>query len=303
MSLVVEHRTAERSATQRISARWRDYGQLVKMRLTFLVVFSTLMGYLAAAGFDAQGWPLTALLVGGFLTVGSANCINQIIERHTDRLMRRTENRPLAQDRMPLGEATVLALISGLAGVFILGHFLNPLSGLLSLVSLLLYAFAYTPMKKVSPIAVYIGAIPGALPPLIGYVAFTGSVDGLGLTIFLLQFIWQFPHFWAIAWLLDDDYRRAGYKLLPLRTGKNKASAVSIVLSTALLLPLTLYAGMTDILGWGTVSLLMLANLAFLGQSIRLLQKMEDASAKSLMFGSFAYLPIIQMILVFNQLI
>ena len=284
-------------------SKLRDYSQLVKMRLTFLVVFSTIMGYLVASGTDADWFHMLCLALGGFLTVGSANTINQIIERDADRLMRRTENRPLAKDRMPVGEATVLALMSGLVGVYILGHFLNPLSGLISFLSLLLYAFAYTPMKKVNPVAVFIGAIPGALPPLIGYVAFSGQIDALGLVIFMLQFIWQFPHFWAIAWLLDDDYRRAGYKLLPLKAGKNRASAISIAVSTALLMPLTVIGGYFDLLSWVSVALLMMANLLFFVQSLRLLSSMEDRFAKKLMFGSFAYLPLIQIILVVQEMI
>src|ERR1700761_9731217 len=197
--------------------KWKDFSKLIKFRLTFLVVFSAsitfLIGSKAKDGhINWKHWGM--LVIGGFLVTSAANCFNEIIEKDLDKLMKRTMDRPIPAGRMNTGQALVLGLGMAIAGTYLLGS-LNILTGLLSVFSIILYAFAYTPLKRKSPVAVFVGAIPGALPPLIGYVAAHGKIDEIALILFGIQFVWQFPHFWAIAWVLDDDYKLAGFRLLP----------------------------------------------------------------------------------------
>src|SRR6201991_4162559 len=227
---------------------WKDFSKLVKIRLTFLVVFSAsisfLIGSRANGHIDWINW--IKLIVGGFLVTSAANAFNEIIEKDLDKLMKRTMDRPIPSGKMNTGQALVLGLAMGMAGTYLLGS-LNLTTGLLSVFSILLYAFAYTPLKRVSPIAVFVGAIPGALPPLIGYVAGYGQIDQVALIVFGIQFVWQFPHFWAIAWVLDDDYKLAGFRLLP--TGKRDlGSAIITFISTVIMLPVSL---LPTIYGYG----------------------------------------------------
>ena len=222
-----------------LKAKLIDYNQLIKMRLTFTVVLSAVLGYLIAVQTGIQAQAILALTLGGFLVVGSANGINQIIEKDFDSKMLRTSDRPLATNRMSVLEAGVFCTILGITGVFVLGTYLNQLSALLGLASLISYAFIYTPLKRYSSFAVFVGAFPGAVPPLLGWVAATGVIDMGGITLFAIQFIWQFPHFWAIAWILDDDYKRAGYYLLPSKEGRNKKSAFLTVVYTLALIPIS----------------------------------------------------------------
>ena len=202
-----------------LMARVKDYSQLLKPNLSFMVVFSSVVGYLLAPGIPFDLTRVLLLFIGGILVTGGANTINQILEREGDGLMTRTMHRPLVEGRMGLAEAWAVAAISGVGGALMLGYFFNPLAGILSFISLLLYGFAYTPMKRIHPIAVLIGAIPGAMPPLLGWVAATGTLTGtLGLggwILFLIQFFWQFPHYWAIAWVSYDECKKAGISMLP----------------------------------------------------------------------------------------
>jgi protoheme IX farnesyltransferase len=206
----------------------KDYFQLVKFTLSFMVVFSCVICYLLAPNIVEYDWKMIILLfIGGLLISGSANAINQASEKDTDALMRRTGKRPVASGRMSATEAYVFAFIAGLVGVVIMYYFFNLLSAMLSAFSLFLYAYIYTPLKKVSSISVLVGGLPGALPCLIGWVAATNLFspfsnvegtnisNGAGWALFGLQFLWQFPHFWAIAWVAHNDYTRAGFKLLP----------------------------------------------------------------------------------------
>ena len=186
------------------------YNQLVKTRLTFLVVLSAAITYATAAFNQGFNWfDLTILIVGGTLVTGAANGINQIIEKNFDKLMVRTANRPVATHRMSITEAVIASALMGIAGVALIGLFLNPLAGVIAFISLLLYAFIYTPMKRISPISVFVGAFPGALPVLIGYTAFSNTLSYEALLLFGVQFFCQCPHFWSIAGILDDDYKRA----------------------------------------------------------------------------------------------
>src|SRR5476649_1753022 len=219
---------------------WSDFSKLIKLRLTFLVVFSASISFLIGSKVNGQivwgNWVM--LIVGGFLVTSAANCFNEIIEKDLDKLMKRTMDRPMPAGRMTTGQGLVLGLFMGIVGTYLLGS-LNILTGLLSVFSILLYAFAYTPLKRKSPIAVFVGAIPGALPPLIGYVAAHGKIDTIALILFGIQFVWQFPHFWAIAWVLDDDYKLAGFRLLPTQK-RDRASAIITFIFTVALLPVSL---------------------------------------------------------------
>jgi protoheme IX farnesyltransferase len=213
-----EHITKGRSW----SLRLQDYHQLVKTRLTLSVVISAVLGFWLGAGELTSFTLMWPLAIGGFLVVAASNGLNQVIERNFDKLMVRTNNRPVATGRMGVLEAVLFSLLSGTVGVAILTTYLNPMSGVLGCIALLSYAFVYTPLKRYTPFAVFVGAIPGAIPPLLGWVAATGTIGMGGIVLFMIQFFWQFPHFWSIAWLLDEDYQRAGYRLLPSRNGKIK---------------------------------------------------------------------------------
>jgi protoheme IX farnesyltransferase len=279
---------------------WKDFSKLVKMRLTFLVVFSAsisfLIGSRANGHIDWINW--IKLIVGGFLVTSAANAFNEIIEKDLDKLMKRTMDRPIPSGKMNTGQALVLGLAMGMAGTYLLGS-LNLLTGLLSVFSILLYAFAYTPLKRKSPIAVFVGAIPGALPPLIGYVAAHGKIDEIALILFGIQFVWQFPHFWAIAWVLDDDYKLAGFRLLP--TGnRNLGSAVITFIFTLILLPVSLLPTIYHYGGYYVGGVSLVCSLIFLYQALGLLRTRQIEAARKLMFGSFMYLPIVQLMFLFD---
>jgi protoheme IX farnesyltransferase len=232
------------------------------------------------------------------LVTAAANCFNEIIEKDYDKLMRRTMDRPIPAGRMNNGQALVLGLGMGMAGTYLLGS-LNLQTGLLSVFSILLYAFAYTPMKRKSPIAVFIGAIPGALPPLIGYVAAHEKIDQIALILFSIQFVWQFPHFWAIAWVLDDDYKLAGFRLLP--SGKrNLTSAIITFIFTLILIPVSLLPTFYHFGGYYVGGISLLFSLAFLYLAFMLLRTLQIGSAKKLMYGSFIYLPVVQLMFLFD---
>ena len=280
--------------------KWADFSKLVKLRLTFLVVFSASISFLIGSKVNGhivwENW--VKLIIGGFLVTAAANCFNEIIEKDLDSLMRRTMDRPIPAGRMTTGQALVLGLFMGISGTYLLGS-LNYLTGLLSVFSIILYAFAYTPLKRKSPIAVFVGAIPGALPPLIGYIAAHERIDSIAVILFCIQFVWQFPHFWAIAWVLDDDYKLAGFRLLP--SGKrNLTSAIITFIFTLLLVPVSLLPTFYHFGGYyvGTVSLV--CSLVFLGLAFTLLRRLNIDAAKKLMYGSFFYLPVVQLMFLFD---
>ena len=285
----------------------KDYNQLIKFRLNLTVVMSTFIGFLLGSDANIHWTGLLIVVVGGFLTVGAANGINQIIEKDSDALMLRTENRPLASQRMSVTEAVIACLIMGVTGVLLIGLYLNAFSAMLSLLSLVLYGFVYTPLKKISPIAVYVGAIPGAIPPMIGFVAACNHIGPMAWTLFFIQFIWQFPHFYSIAWLLDDDYKRAGIRLLPLGTVKGNGAAAQIIFFSLLLIPVSFLPYILDtekhlhtlIIG----ILLMICSAGFTYFSIRLFRELSNKAAKKLMFYSIMYLPVIFLIMLIEKLI
>jgi len=291
-----------RTASHSISfkAKLADYAQLTKMRLASLVVFSALTGYFFAIDLhEVSLQVVVCLILGGFLVTGSSNAFNQVIERDTDKLMNRTADRPLPDGRMEVKEAISLAFILGAAGILILWLGLNPLSGVLGLLALLLYVAVYTPLKRVGPIAVFVGAFPGAIPPLLGYVAVTGDFGLIPGVLFATQFIWQFPHFWAIAWKADTDYSKAGFKLLPTSAGRGKLSAMYIVLYTIFLIPISLFPVLFTEVDVFRVVALIICGLLFLWPAIRLYNTLDERAATQLMFASFVYLPIVQLIYLF----
>jgi protoheme IX farnesyltransferase len=239
--------------------------------------------------------------IGGFLITGASNALNQLFEKDTDKLMKRTENRPLPASRIEPVEAMGVAVILAALGMILLLQ-LNVLTAVLGFLSLALYAFVYTPLKKITPFSVFVGAIPGALPPLIGYVAATGSVDFIAVLLFCIQFIWQFPHFWSIAWVLDDDYRRAGFKLLPSAGGCDRQSAFNVMIYTAGLLPMALIPWFFNVTGNISAIIITLITILFILQTFKLLKHLNNKSAASVMFGSFIYLPIIMICLVLDKI-
>ncbi|MFT5723097.1 MAG: protoheme IX farnesyltransferase [Bacteroidia bacterium] len=285
-----------------IAAKLQDYHQLAKTRLTITVVLSAVFGFLIAANGSTNYVDLWALIFGGFLVVASSNGLNQIIEKDFDKLMVRTNNRPVATKRMSITEAAIFCTISGVLGVFILGRYLNEMSGWLGLIALLSYAFLYTPLKRISPIAVFVGAFPGAIPPLLGWAAATGTLSWGGWAIFAIQFIWQFPHFWAIAWVLDDDYKRAGYRLLPSKTGKDKKSTTLTIWYIALLIPLSMIPFLLGLTGWISMVIAIAAGLAFLSQGIKLHKTSTTKEAKKLMFYSIVYNPLVLLAFVIDKI-
>lgn len=280
--------------------KWSDLVKLIKFRLTFLVVFSASISFLIGSKvngvIDWTNW--LKLIIGGFLITGAANGFNEIIEKDLDRLMKRTADRPLPAGRMTNGQALVLSLLMGMGGTYLLGS-LNLLTGFLSVFAIILYAFAYTPLKQKSPISVFVGAIPGALPPLIGYVAAHPKIDQIALILFGIQFIWQFPHFWAIAWVLDDDYKLAGFRLLP--TGRrDRVSAIVTFIFTLILLPVSLLPTWYTYGGYYVGAISLVCSVIFLYQAFVLMRTLEIKSARSLMFGSFLYLPVVQLMFLFD---
>ncbi len=279
----------------------QDYQQLVKTRLTLLVVFSAAITYMTAAKGAINGFDLAILSIGGFLVVAASNGLNQIIEKNYDILMIRTANRPVATNRMSITEAGVVSTIMGIVGVALMAIFLNPLTSLLSFVSLVSYAFIYTPLKRVSPVSVFVGAFPGALPVLIGWTAYSGYISSEALILFSVQFIWQFPHFWSIAWILDEDYKRAGFKMLP-SSGKDKKTALQNLAFALLLIPIGFLPTQEGFTGLTSGIIAMLAGLTMTYLAFRLYRTCENKDAKRLMFASFLYLPLVQIAYLIDKL-
>ena len=291
-----------------VLGRVRDYNQLLKPNLSGMVVFSSVTGYLMAPGvalhLGSLGlWQqIITLFVGGMLVTGGANTINQILEKDSDGLMKRTRLRPMPDRRMGTSEAWAFAVFTGLAGVFILSYYFNLRAGLLSLASLLLYAFAYTPLKKIHPVAVLVGAIPGALPPLIGWVAGTGGFGLGGWVIFFLQFFWQFPHFWAIAWVAYDDYNNAGIRMLPTREKESKFTGLQCMIYSLILIPMSLMPRFVGLIGNTGMMICMLFGIMYFAASVVFYIKNDYKSARRVMFASFLYLPAILLTLLGDKM-
>jgi protoheme IX farnesyltransferase len=286
----------------------RDYIQLMKPSLSIMVVFSSVISYLLAPKVVEYDWLMILLLfAGGMLVTGSANAINQVVERDTDAQMKRTASRPIASGRLTPLNGWIFAVLSGAVGVWILGNWFNWSAALLAAFSLFLYAFIYTPLKKVNSIAVLMGAVPGALPCLIGWVAGQDEFSLGGWILFAFQFFWQFPHFWAIAWVAHQDYSAVGFRLLPSREGPTQFTAMQTIAYSLLLVPVTLlpfFTGMstTDSLqGLIAIGVVILANVFMIGRCINLYRTMEVKAARQVMFGSYLYLPLILFALLLSK--
>jgi protoheme IX farnesyltransferase len=294
--------TISLSTAQLIRQKISDYAMLAKFRLSFLVVFSALIGYLFAVNGLYNITHLFILAIGGMLVTGASNAINQIIERDIDKLMARTQNRPLPTERMNILEAIIAAGTMGISGIIVLTYFFNPIAGVLAAISLLSYAFIYTPLKRVSSIAVFVGAIPGALPPMIGYVCATGTIDFAAVVLFSVQFIWQFPHFWSIAWLQFEDYKKAGIMLLPSSSGKTRFSTIHNVIYCSVLLVVSMIPYFFNMVGLIGNIFIAAAGVTFLWMAWQHHRKCEDSTARVLMFGSFLYLPVMQIALILGKI-
>jgi len=291
-----------------LMSKVKDYLQLIKLSLSIMVVFSSVISYLLAPKVVEYNWGMILLLfVAGMLVTGSANAINQVVEKDTDAMMKRTAKRPVAAGRMSTQEGWAFAILTGAVGVFLLGNYFNWLSAGLAAFSLFLYAFIYTPLKKVNSIAVLVGAIPGALPCLIGWAAGDDKLSTGGWVLFAIQFFWQFPHFWAIAWVAHSDYSRVGFKLLPADKGPTKFTALQTVIYSLVLLPVTVipfYTGMCEyrnVAGMIGMGLIVLANLFMLMRSVNLYRNMDVAAARRVMFGSYMYLPVVLLALLLSK--
>jgi protoheme IX farnesyltransferase len=294
--MIAKNSVIEKTAS---TSKIKDYALLVKSRLAFLVVISAIAGYLfVGGGFNMQ---LIYLVVGGFLITGASNGFNQIIERDLDKKMNRTANRPLPAGRMSVSEAYIISISFAVVGALLLFQ-LNYYSGILGVLALVMYVFLYTPLKQITPWAVFVGAFPGAIPPMLGVVAVTGTFDLTVGIIFLIQFVWQFPHFWAIAWVMDDDYAKAGFSLLPSKSRKTKRSAFHILIYTLFMVPVSLLPWVLDLTSDVTLIVGTIAGTWFFLKAYKLYLNLDDKSARGLMFASFIYLPVIQFLYVFDKI-
>lgn len=284
------------------SNKLKDYYLLMKFTLSFTVVFSSVVCYLLVPGIEFDFISVLLLFVGGMLVTGAANAINQIAEKDTDALMKRTASRPLASGRMTVDEAASFAAVAAVSGIFIIGFSFNWTAAGISGLSLFLYGFVYTPLKKVHSIAVLVGAIPGALPCLIGWAVGDPKLGIGGWILFTLQFFWQFPHFWAIAWVSHEDYSRAGFKLLPSEGGPTKYAAVQAILYSVLLIPIGVLPYVFGMSGIVSMVIVTLANFTMLWQCIKLFRDMDVKAARGVMFGSYIYLPVVLLALLANKL-
>jgi protoheme IX farnesyltransferase len=288
-------------------AKIKSYFLVLKVRLSVVVAFSAGIGFVLGSD-HVNFLKLFLVCFSGFLVTGGANIINQIKEVEFDKLMKRTQLRPLPTGNMSSDEAGILAFVLSVLGLGLQLSFVNHLTAGLSILSLILYGFVYTPLKRVGSIAVWVGALPGALPVLIGWAAATdqliprdGVASWLGLLVFAMQIVWQLPHFWAIAWVGDEDYTNAGFNLLLNKGLKNRRTAFFILLSTVSLLFVSIipaYLGLVNIVSGIVIFCL---GLMFIVQSLWLLKKCNRKAALMLMLGSLIYLPVVQLALVFGK--
>ena len=281
-----------------------DFLQLTKFRLALSVVFSSVAGYLLAVD-QVETKILIGLFIGGFAMVGASNAINQLIEKDFDALMNRTKNRPLPTGSMSVLAAATIAIVLTVLGIMML-YAINIKTALFGLLSIFIYTCIYTPLKTISPLAVFVGAFPGAIPFMLGWVAATGKFGIEPGTLFMVQFFWQFPHFWAIGWMLDDDYKKAGFKMLP-SGNPDRLTAFQIVFYTLWtiiisLLPATSYTGSLNLSIPGAI-LILFIGLYLLYYAIKLMQLKTKDAAKKLMFASIGYITILQLIYVIDKFI
>jgi protoheme IX farnesyltransferase len=300
-----------------LASKVKDYFQLIKFTLSFTVIFSCVICYLLAPNIVDYDWKIIILLfIAGLLITGSANAINQASEKDTDAMMKRTGKRPVAAGRMSVEEAYTFAFIAGFAGILMMFYFFNLSSALLSACSLFLYAYIYTPLKKISSVSVLVGGLPGALPCLIGWVAATNmispfatiSVDnmtvsnGAGWALFGMQFLWQFPHFWAIAWVAHNDYTRAGFKLLPGGGAPTRITALQAIAYAVMMIPVGILPYFFGISGRISMWIVLAANIFIVVQCIRLYLELNVQAARRVMFSSYIYLPVVLLALLADKI-
>lgn len=280
-------------------SRLSGFIRLTKYRLGALVVFSALITYLTVAT-EISATHLLALGIGGFLVTSAANGFNQIIEKDLDLLMQRTRERPLPAGVLGPNEALLFCSLTGIAGTVVLWVFTNPLCGILGFVSIVLYALLYTPMKQKTSFAVFVGAFPGALPTLIGGVAATegfGHLSFFAFLLFLIQFVWQFPHFWSLAWFNNEDYARANFYLLPSQGGKDDFSKFQILVYAMFLLVMSILPFVFRFVGILSVSICVVSGFAMLLQAYNFYRIPTDKNAKRLFMVTLVYLPVVQLAL------
>ena len=273
--------------------------KLTKFRLGSLVVFSAIVTYFTVVKVVDVN-TIFALAIGGLMVTSAANGFNQIIELDLDKLMNRTKNRPMPTGVLSIREAFVFCSIIGLAGTILLWVFTNPLCGILGFISIILYALVYTPLKRITPLSVFVGAFPGAIPTLIGAVAASsgfGDVTFFSFLLFMIQFVWQFPHFWSLAWFNNDDYARAGFHLLPSKGGKDLASRFQILIYSLFLLITSIFPFIFQFVGLISVSVCVVCGLALSLQAYNFYRIPTDANAKKLFLVTLVYLPVVQLAL------
>ena len=290
------------SASFALASKVKDYFQLIKFTLSFMVVFSCVVCYLLAPNIKFDLLSVILLFTAGMLITGSANAINQAVEKDTDAMMKRTAGRPVAAGRMTANEAFTFAIVTGIIGVMIMWYWFNFASAMIGLFSLFLYAFIYTPLKKINSVSVLVGAFPGALPCLIGWVAGTNEFSAGGWILFGIQFLWQFPHFWAIAWVAHKDYSKAGFKLLPSDKGPTKFTAAQTVIYSMLMIPVGMLPYYFKISGITSMWIVLACNLWMVYVSVMLFVKMDVAAARKVMFSSYFYLMIVLLSLLFDKI-
>jgi len=303
-SQALYYMTQQAVSSLNVATRFQDFKAVTKMGLSLSVVFSSIAGYLLAAE-EVRFSVLGLLAVGGYCMVGASNVFNQIIERDLDALMIRTQNRPIPSGRISVTNAFILGLGLTILGLSVL-YVINPRTAMFAAVSIFLYTSVYTPLKQKTPLSVFAGAIPGAIPFMLGWVAFTGKFDIEPGTLFLIQFFWQFPHFWAIAWFLDSDYKKAGFLMLP--TGaKDKGTVLQVIIYIAwtVLISLVPAFGVTGNLQLSLLGAVLIAviGLGFLFYGFKLFQQQTDQSARKLMFVSILYITSLQFIYVLDKFI
>ncbi|WP_299057666.1 heme o synthase [uncultured Polaribacter sp.] len=279
-----------------------DLKQLTKVGLSLSVVFSSVAGYLLAVK-SINYTTLILLAIGGFFMVGASNAFNQIIEKETDKLMKRTQNRPLPTGRMSVNVALTIAIILTISGIAVL-YSINPKTALFGAISIFLYTSVYTPLKPVTPLAVFVGAIPGAIPFMLGWVAATDQFGIEAGFLFMIQFFWQFPHFWSIGWLQYEEYKKAGFYMLPMNT-KDKGAVKQIIFYTIVMILVSI-APVLKVSGSFYIHPLTAVIVALLGvfmlyYAIKLYKSEENTDARKLMLSSVLYITIVQIVYVIDK--
>jgi protoheme IX farnesyltransferase len=275
------------------------YVELIKLKLTLAVVFSGVFGYCLASQ-SVVWWKVVVLVIASIAITGAANIINQIIEKDSDRFMKRTAVRPLPTGRATVTEAAWVSLVLFSISVFLFVYTFNIRAASLAVLSLLLYGFVYTPLKRRGQVAVFIGALPGAFPPMIGWVAATNQFGWEPGILFAIQFFWQFPHFWAIGWLAFDEYKKAGIQMMPGKA-KDADTAFRIMLYTLFLVPVGWLPYMLGMTGIHSAFVAMIGGILFLAQTFHLMRTCTDKAALQMMFGSLIYLPVVQIVYLLDK--